>query len=734
VSISRVGAAASSESGAVLIIVSVALTALVLIAAFVLDAANWYEHKRHLQLQADAAAFAGAHSLAVGGCSNSLISADAHRYGGSYLDSSGNVQTEPYNDQVGGTSPSKIHILINSSGYYGDAGAGDNSDPNGAPCTAQYVDIKATETNLPWFFGFGGIVSRINAHARVALVQESQANGTLPIAVPNPLPTSAAAIFVDEANSNNVVKALPLFDLGPSGGLDMWQSDSAFPPQFTLPSRKTSIVIALSGKKNLSLSGNLAAICDQTLTDCYDSSTDPPTNGLSFIRGYAAAGPSPGTQPQPPYMGKVELVGGTCSNASNSPYFASNTSNCQYELVAGIDAALQGGGTMPNANQIYRANGVQLYPDPDPNCNVVSPDTCWHALLTLPPGSGPNDIKMTWEETTGCLQVGGCTRPSDFCDSSGGNKCKGSFDSGDVIQRAYSAVTADPPNHSSGPIKIVKLCNWETDPSCATEDSHSYLVGSPHRFVVTVGIAGTLQNATSTSDPLVTLRLRSGQQSLDCDPGYQNLKQELANGCRPSYTLNTGTPDCSTINTNTLWASQQPWSCIAVSTGRQPNDVAAGLNTRIYGTDKPPNNYVPCSTSTQGLTPAGLGQLGYNNWPLFVNGYTPTSGDWRGQDGFPIGDPRVLDTYITTYGAFSHVNGTSGSVPIIGFGHFYVTGYIGNGGGFDPPTNCKMDPVPNNDSGLIVGHFIRYVDTVGGTGTQPCVPNSINACVIVMTK
>jgi len=98
------------------------------------------------------------------------------------------------------------------------------------------------------------------------------------------------------------------------------------------------------------------------------------------------------------------------------------------------------------------------------------------------------------------------------------------------------------------------------------------------------------------------------------------------------------------------------------------------------------------------------------------------------------GDPRILNAFITSYGAFSHITGSSGSVPIIGFGHFYVTGYVSNGGGFSPPTNCNMDAVPGNDPGVIVGRFIRYIDKLGGTGTQPCDPNSINACVIVMTK
>jgi hypothetical protein len=238
-----------------------------------------------------------------------------------------------------------------------------------------------------------------------------------------------------------------------------------------------------------------------------------------------------------------------------------------------------------------------------------------------------------------------------------------------------------------------------------------------------------LRNATSTAEPDVQLRIKSlGGQSLDCDPGYTNLKTELANGCRPAYVPNTGTPDCSNIGTGALWATAQPWSCVAVSTGRQPNDIAAGLNKRLFGDEKPP------ASACQ-----GLGTLGYNNWSMFDPNYVPTGpSDPRGQDGFPIGDPRVLNAFLTTYGAFSHVNGTSGSVPVTGFGHFYVTGYTGNppgGGGFKPPCYGNGDAaVPNGDSGLIVGHFIRFIDTLGGDGSLPCDPNSINACVIVMTK
>jgi hypothetical protein len=335
--------------------------------------------------------------------------------------------------------------------------------------------------------------------------------------------------------------------------------------------------------------------------------------------------------------------------------------------------------------------------------------------MTAPANSGAYPIDITWEITSGQRQIGS---KLEDCKSGGGNKCTGDFG---VVQRAYTTKDS-----LSGPIKRVRV--YYCNPDCAaTPDIQSFPTGFQPSLRVVIGLGGTLQNATSVASPLVALRVQGGQasQALDCDPGYNNLKDELANGCRPTYVPNTGSPDCSNLGTSALWATSQPWSCIAVSTGTQPNQVAAGLNQRIHG-------------DVQANTCEPDGTLGHNNWWMF-NPADPT-----GNDGFPPGDPRILDAYITTYGAFSHVNGTSGSVPVISFGHFYVTGYTAQGGGFNnpcqasPPSNYggthPDDPVPNNDSGVIVGRFIYYVDRLGCDGTVTCNPSSINACVIVMTK
>src|SRR5262249_9856422 len=269
---------------------------------------------------------------------------------------------------------------------------------------------------------------------------------------------------------------------------------------------------------------------------------------------------------------------------------------------------------------------------------VAGSDQCWHGNLTLPAGSAANDITITWEETTGQVQIGS---KLENCSTNNGNKCKGTF--AGVAQRAYSAT-----KNNSGPIAVVRLFRCDGDPSCSVSDFQSYPTGDTHTFAVSIGIAGTLQNATSVSSPIVALRVMTGPpqtQSLDCDPGYPNLKVELAKGCRPSYVPNTGTPDCSNLGASALWATQQPWSCVAVQTGGATNDPASGLNTRVFGAPNPANNYIPCGT----VAVPGLGNPGYNNWANF-NPNDPT-----GNDGFPPGDPRILNVFLTSYGAFSHV-------------------------------------------------------------------------------
>jgi hypothetical protein len=314
----------------------------------------------------------------------------------------------------------------------------------------------------------------------------------------------------------------------------------------------------------------------------------------------------------------------------------------------------------------------------------------WNSPTTLPvdPGAGPVAVAMDWAETQGIWKT-------ETCKTGNGNKCKGSFG---TAHRAFSAAP-----DRSGAIKVAHVSENGTQWANSVERCSAVQASCTHDMVVRIGVAGNLGNAASASDPVVALRVVGGgsqNQSLDCDPNLANLKDELATGCAPTYGKNTGTP-CPP-SPNTLWDTAQPWRCVAIQTGGATNQVPAGMNMRIMGSDKPATCTAP------------------NNWSTFPN-LNPQ-------------DPRIIQVFLTPFGSFDG-NGST-TVPVTDFASFYVTGWTGQGEGFNNPCQGNGDdPVPNDDAGYIVGHFIKYIETLNtGGGTTACDFNAFGSCVAVMTR
>jgi hypothetical protein len=733
------------ERGAVLLIVAVGMFALVFIVAAVVDTANWYEHRRHLQLQADAAALAGAGSISLplSSCSNAAISAVAHNYGGP----DANNPTALYNAQVGGTAASKMHILINSRGYFGDMDAADNN--GGAPCAnsppnefcrsatdptvgGPGIDIKATETDLPWFFG--GLVPRINAHARACLMQQTASANSLPIAVPNPKPKSAAAIFIDEGSSNAVLGTAVLSECqnpappaAPTcpAGFSLWTSGGTDVPI----AAQTGVVIAISGlpPASLSLTGTLAAICGQPLTSCFDGKNDPPTVGVNFIRGWTNSGD--GIQPNAPKLREVQLFPGGCPGDA---YFEAITSGCSVTLEAVVDSRLPSGAPPRMGVTVVGAGcpnkGCDLSRDnatpPTAECAAVlaggATGTCWRGSIPISALAGAQRLTMSWDVAEGTMtSYGDCSK----------GKCHDPFEGGAWVQQAYTADDR-PSNNVSGPLARVQILGCTSPTNCPIVDANSLVIGT-RTIAVSADLKGQLQNAQNASDPTalcvfpdnsvhqfacLKVTVANGgagsTQSVNCDPlasPKKDLDDQLALGCGPEYALNTGTVCPST---NILEGLPQPWTCTELFTGNKTPLVSKGINRRLFGTPTPP----PC--------PA-YGENGHNNWMMFDPNLPG--------DGFPQGDKRIVGVYLTAYGAFTHTAGTSLTIPVTDFGTFYITGYDGSPCTSPGTTDHPDDPIP--DSGTIVGHFIKYVDRLNsGGGTQPCDPNTFGSCVPVMTK
>jgi hypothetical protein len=647
---------ARDEKGAVLVMFAVWLPVLLAFIVFVADVGNWFVHKRHLQMQADAGALAGGGLFTVP-CGDGPIISMARKYGGDPN------AVGPYNAQVPPTDPANVHVLVNSTDYW-NQGGNDYTD-GGPPCAAKMVDLKLTEADLPLFFGVIpglSVVPAINAHARVSIQQLSYAGGGLPIAVPDIDPTKARAKLIDET-TGAVLATTDLTNTGIANGLSIWDNNGS---PISLPVNTSHIGLRIT------LSGTSSTTCGDPLVNCYDLGS---ADGIVHVRGWSSSGS--GLHPNPPLARDARLFPGTCSD----PYFSSATSTCSIGVSAVVDFGVADPTTV-GARVTAVVGGVT-----NPLAYVPATGR-WEStgsnLFSVAPGVGPLPVELKWEERMAGFSVNGQT-----CTGGGNNPCKGSFG---TVQRSFSASEA-----RSGPIKLAQV--WENGSFWA----NSFQTGTTHNLVVKIGLIPNLENARDVNDPIVTLRVVGGSQnqSLDCDPNWSNLADELAFGCRPKYTPNTGT--ACPVSASALWASPEPWDCVAIQTGSATNQVSKGLNLRILGDEKP-------STCTSP-----------NNWSQFPN--------------IPAGDPRVLNVFMTPFGSF----GGSGNAvfPVTKLGTFYITGWTGQGNGFNNPCQGNGDdPVPNNDPGNIVGHFIKYIYGLndGGGGGEACDFNAFGSCIAVLTE
>jgi hypothetical protein len=643
----------TGERGAVLVIVAVWLPVLVLMATFVIDVANWFVHKRHLQMQADAAALAAAADWGHPGCLDTAIEARAREYGG-----------WGHNAQIGGTPASKVHFVMNSRTYPGQATPVDNTVDTRPPCQAAMVDVKLTETDLPWFLQAAKFVPFINAHARVSILQAETLAGALPVGVPDPRPERAQVIFVDENDcASGVCRELGRRDLAIAGTSSTTWDNSANPFPLTVASSRIGVRVALTATS----SGPLD--CGAPLVDCFDAGS---ATGILRIRGWE----DPGTvlPTQDPKVRDVRILNGTCTG----PYFSTATAGCSVAVEADIDFGSTDPPTELRAAVSASVGGNQRY-----SLTYDAASGLWRSSAVVPvaAGAGPVSVTLHWEKRLGSSDIGPCSNSAP---------CTGSFAD---VHRTFAGSSA-----RTGPILGARV--YETTDPLLDANSFQMCATCTHDVVVQLDLTPSLEYASAVSDPPVVLRLTgSGSltQALDCDPGKSRLEDEIATGCEPSYRPNTGTlcPEH-----NVLWGTAQPWECVKVDTGAPPNKVAAGLNLRILGAEKP----TICSSPS--------------NWANFP--------------AIPRGDPRIVQVFLTKFGSFA--GSGMGTEPVTGFATFYVTGWRGSGGGFANPCVGQGDDETPGD-GYIIGHFIRYVSTINtGTGTQPCSPNTFGTCIAVMTE
>jgi hypothetical protein len=616
------------------------------IAAFVIDSANFFEHRRHLQMQADAGALATAQEFI--GCFTNASGANADIETAA-LEYSGAV----HNPQIGpDDAQSRVRTRLNATDYDTD------SYSDGDPCDTGFLDVKLTEQNTSPFFAF--IDSHdIRATARVQLFRLARSDKMLPIAVPDPDPKVARATFIDES-TGSVLGTTTLTKTGSENGLAIWDNLAA-PVPVPITAEHVGVRIALGGATSTT--------CGQTLVDCYDAQS---TNGIVHIQGWTAAGTA---APKTPIARSVWLTPGSCPDA----YFSAAPAGCSAGIEANIDFGANPTVLKATVDATIGGTSVPL---------VYSAGTGrWSAAsgIPVPVNGGPVNVGFHWT----------IARNANGTNCTPNSSCRGDIA---TQQRHFSANT-----DRSGPIALAQVYEGGLLSNNTLQRCSAVLGSCTHNLAVKIGIKGGLA-LSDLDDPPVRLRVIGGSQnqSLDCDPAKSNLKDELATGCTPSYTPYTNTDPCPT-STNDLWSIANPpnsWECVAVQTGNASNQVAEGLNRRVLGDPKP--NSCP--------------QQYRNHWP-----------------DIQVGDRRIVLVIVTPFGAFSGSGSTT--VPVVRFAAFYITGWTGQGGGFDNPCLAFGDEMPTNPA-EIVGRFIKYVDTPneGGADDETCDFSAIEPCTAALVK
>lgn len=571
---------ARDDHGAVLVFFALFAPVAVVFMSFVIDVGNWFWHARHLQLQADAGALAAAQAFQ--GCNNSSVRSFVAQY-------SGVSGTPLYNVQIGGTSAANIHELINSTTYYGQASPVDGTVNTAEPCEADMVDVKMTETALPWYFKLLS-VPFINAHARVEILNRFSGTGGLPVAVNDLNPKSAEAYFVNEATGEQLASTA-LTNQGTSGSLAIWSNSTPVAVKINHPG--IAVRIGISGRSTLT--GNMTTDCSQKLVLCYDASSS--SLGVLHIQGYSGSGTGSVTKP---IIRKVTLGPGGATSC-NDGYFSNPESSCTIGISAAVDF-----GANPNPE------GASVKGE------VTEGNKTRSFALKYQTGTG---LWSTKEATVGAL-AGSLPVTITVSDK----EMKGSKVSLTGAQKSYTADT------NSGPIKGAVVSEARSEPSgpILVPDADSFQECDSthsectHNLVVTIDITGTLKDAQSVSDPLYTMRFTgtgSQNQSIRCKAanGGATFADMIASGCGGEYAINRA---LSCPDTNT------PIDCLRPETGNTTNQVPKGMNERVLGSPTPE----VCTSP--------------NHWKEFIfeNG-APTN--------VSPADPRVVTVFVTPYGSFA---------------------------------------------------------------------------------
>jgi Putative Flp pilus-assembly TadE/G-like len=715
----------ADERGASLVVVVMLLPVLILFAALAIDTANWFAHHSHLQTQADAAALAAAQDFQFPctSATDEQIATDVHHYDGTQSGAGNYNQQIPSPPAHGGVSHEFIS-LINAPNFAEQSTPGDSI--SSSPCTARQIDVKVTETNVPWYLSLLN-VGFINAQARVTIEQQSQASGNEPLAIPSPAPTTMSATLINESNGSKLAGPV---SLSPDSSGTTWNGNTGnvtFPTPGTIPG---SVPVGLR------VAMGQGPSCGSQL-QCYDSGS---ANGIVYTRAWSVSGaPGAGSPAVPPQAEDVTLeptLSGGCplTNGTFSGFIASS-SPCSVQLSPTVLFAPGAVcGTTPNVELTLTVNGQH----PAMTCNSATVQTTAPCTSTtpcvktmwssaaVPAGTaipdGPFSFALDWTQKFGTKPSGASGGTQGACGTGATGQpktCTGTFG---TVQRAFNGAYSQTSANSSRSGPIIGATLADTANGNALTSIRS---GTQKTLAITVNILNLgFQNATSTEagNPVVLhTGGNQGTYAIQCGQGNgaSLFTTEMASGCQQAFATTTqpNPPICS---------NQPPGP--AVCANQNPGGgkvIEPGIDQRVNGSSSAPKCVGPNYWTSQNT----LYQIEHQNPP----------------------DPRLVQLIIVDSGAWVGVSGASFETPVRAFSTFYITGWSGptatpTSKGGDPCFNqpdaassnglsYTHDDNPGSTSNVLLGHFIKYVDAdPSGGGTGLCDPSIFGNCIAVLTK
>jgi Flp pilus assembly protein TadG len=770
------------ERGGIMVLSAIMIPVFLLVTALVIDAGDWFTHKRQLQNRADAAAFAAGTEYAkrwracvqTGDAALKLATAntiaDAARQYAADPEasdySSGALPSSLFNREI--ATQSKLDVMINSSNAnnytddtdYTDGGAGNVANPcfahpaDDISAAGYWTDVRVKERDLPSLFGkLGQLLSRNIARARVDVRPAISGHRFLPLAVPNNIITKVQVRYYKECGSGapsliakRDLAALPAADQSAfvsAGGGQLWALPSGADP--TVGDKNLSFNLALPGYDPAC--GNYVPVgVEVRLASRDEIDIDTPSCATLLAARYADCFHrlsqirvwNDGNADSQIRIPRIALSGGCGAPADG--YFSTlpvTSVNCKYDVTVDVNWGTRSTGTtnVPG-NFTVSAGGVNV-----PLVSWVPGGVSTYATsggaVTASPGANPVAVTATWkDQTNGHSWAGRICKPGNTpCTDtvSDGHQAfvgtKGTAGAVALVRTSQSSFVAGLPgspfdNHRSG--------GGPSD--CSNTDTCAVFP--------TVGTVSVLKTGV-----LTTLRLDDPQsnQTLQCDPNYAQGQEFEAFqfGCEPWYRANQwtspwwiGSAGAKHCPDPGLWFSYNTmpapfgknsggnaWQCVL---------TAPGMSTGQVG------DYMAVATKN-------CSNINNNSCQTFGCNY---DGNYDGKVGSPVQPwtvlsdsryPRVVNLFIVPYQSGKGLTGAGDTIPILGFASFYVMNWTGannNQNDHCPDRTWGNVNVPDPPRGAITGVFVSTVDYEPGPvdPTATCTEEQLTPCRVTLVR